>query len=197
MKRILGLLVLGVAALGCAAMPSEPTRTPDAEPGDAKGDEVTLDGLSSRVPSAWKMEKPSNKFRAYQFRVPKAGGDKEDAELVIFYFGEGGGGSADDNLKRWKGFFVPPEGKSIDDVSKVDRFKVGKVEVIYLDVRGTFLSKNPPFDPNAKVERKADFRRFGVFFDSPKGPYFITLTGPAKTMEQHKAGFDNWLKAFK
>src|SRR4051812_20938367 len=100
MKRILGVMVFSLAALGCAAVSSESSTNEPARnavepaPGDAKGDEVTLDGLRSRVPSGWKSEKPGNKFRAYQFRVPKAAGDKEDAELVIFYFGEGGGGSA-------------------------------------------------------------------------------------------------------
>jgi hypothetical protein len=159
--------------------------------------EVTLDGLKSKVPASWKSEKPSNKFRAYQFLVPKAEGDKKDAELVIFYFGEGGGGNVQDNIKRWKGQFQPPEGKKIDDVSKVTTMKVGNVEVTYLDVHGTYLYKFPPFDPNAKVTRLPEYRRLGVYWASEKGPYFITLTGPAKTVAQHQKGFDDWLKNFK
>jgi hypothetical protein len=158
---------------------------------------VTLDGLKSDVPASWKMQEPSNKFRAYQFAVPKAAGDKEDAELVIFYFGAGSGGSVNDNIKRWKGMFQPPEGKSIDDVSKVEKFKVGAVELTYLDVQGTYLSKFPPFDPNAKVTKKDNYRRLGVVFASENGPYFITLTGPGRTVEANKKAFDDWLKAFK
>ena len=79
----------------------------------------------------------------------------------------------------------------------METLKVGDVPVTYLDVRGTFLSKFPPFAPNAKVTRKADYRRLGVVFESADGPYFITVTGPARTVEQHKADFDRWLKAFK
>src|SRR5688500_318081 len=74
---------------------------------------VTLDGFKSEAPSSWKAQEPSNKFRAYQFSVAKASGDKEDAELVIFYFGAGSGGGVEDNLKRWKGMFQPAEGKTI------------------------------------------------------------------------------------
>ena len=37
----------------------------------------------------------------------------------------------------------------------------------------------------------------GVIFESPGGPYFMTLIGPARTVEQHKKGFDEWLKNFK
>ena len=158
---------------------------------------VTLDGLKSDAPKSWKIQEPSNKFRAFQFALPKAEGDKEDAELVIFYFGEGGGGGVADNLKRWKGMFQAPEGKSIDDVSKVEKLKIGNVEATYLDVQGTYLYKFPPFDPNAKITKKDNFRRLGVVFASEKGPYFITVTGPAKTVESQKKSFDDWLKAFK
>jgi hypothetical protein len=174
---------LALVAAGAAASAGERT--------------VTLDGLKSEAPASWKMQEPSNKFRAFQFAVPKAKGDAEDAELVIFFFGPGGGGSVNDNLKRWKGMFQPPEGKSIDDVAKVEKMKVGNVDVTYLDVQGTYLSKFPPFDPKAKVTKKENFRRIGVIFASENGPYFITLTGPGRTIEAAKKDFDNWLKAFK
>ena len=188
MRRAWWLLSMSLGVLACGA---------GTHAGEGKGTEVTLDGLKSRTPAGWKMQPASNKLRAYQFQVPRADGDKEDAELVIFYFGEGSGGTAADNLKRWKGMFQPPEGKKIDEVSKVEKFKVGDVPVTSLDVSGTYLYKFPPFAPNAKVQKKADFRRFGVIFESPKGPYFITLTGPAKTMAQQKKGFDGWVKGFK
>jgi hypothetical protein len=181
MRYLLSALALVVAATA-------------AQAGDGT---VTLDGLKSEAPASWKMQEPSNKFRAYQFAVPKAKGDAEDAELLIFYFGAGSGGSVNDNLKRWKDTFDPPEGKSIDDVAKVEKLKVGDVSVTYLDVRGTFKSKFPPFDPNAKVTRKENYRRLGVIFASENGPYFITLTGPGRTVEAAKKDFDNWLKAFK
>src|SRR5579862_9947219 len=97
------------------------------------GTEVKLGKLSSMAPASWKKGKPGNKFRVYQFSVPKADGDTKDAEVVIFYF-DGGGGSAEDNIKRWQDMFIPPEsGKR----SSVENFKVGKVEVTYLDISGT------------------------------------------------------------
>src|SRR2546423_5604132 len=90
----------------------------------AGGKVVELGGLTSKTPAGWEMQKPSNKFRIYQMNVPKVEGDKEDAELVVFFFGAGGGGGTQDNLNRWKGMFIPPEGKSIDEVSKVEKFKL-------------------------------------------------------------------------
>ena len=163
----------------------------------AQGTVVELDGLKSEAPAGWKMGKADNKFRAYQFTIPKAGDDPEDAELVIFYFGAGSGGSAADNVKRWKGMFQAPAGEVGEGSAKVEKKKVGDVPVTYVDVRGTYLSKFPPFAPNAKTTRKEDYRLIGVVFESKDGPYFFRLVGPQRTVEQNKAAFDRWLGAFK
>jgi hypothetical protein len=156
--------------------------------GAGKGTAVTLGTLKSTTPADWKNQPPSSKLRLYQFAVG-------DADLAIFHFP--GGGSPEENIARWKGQFQPPEGKTIDQVSKVEKFKVASADVTCLDIHGTYLSKNPPQDPNAKTERKANYRSFAVYFACEGGPYFIRLTGPAKTLEQHKKSFDDWLKNFK
>jgi hypothetical protein len=135
---------------------------------------------------------------SYQFSIPKVEGDKEDAELVVFFFGKGGGGEIEDNIKRWKTQFIAPEGKTIDEVSKVEKYKLGKAaDVVCLDISGTFKYKNPPFSPTAKEERKENFRRFNAIMDTDEGAFFITFTGPAKTMAKNKDAFDGWIKAFK
>jgi hypothetical protein len=190
MRRFLGPLACLASAV-CVGALAGPTRAGE------EGAVVNLDGLKSKAPAGWQREKSSNRFRVYQFRVPKADGDKADAQLVVFHFGEGAGGTAADNVKRWKGMFEPPDGKTIDEASKVEEMKVAGVAVTYADIRGTYLEKFPPFDPNAKVTRRPDYRMLGVVFASQNGPYFIRLTGPARTVEQHKKDFDHWLKAFK
>jgi hypothetical protein len=191
MRRVL----LPPACLACAACLLAWAGV--ARSGGDGGTVVKLGALKSRAPVSWKHEKAANKFRAYQFLVPRAEGDKADAQLIIFHFGAGSGGAAADNVQRWKGMFRPPEGKTIEDVSKVKEMKVSGVPVTYLDVQGTYLEKFPPFDPNAKITRRPNYRRLGVVFDNEGGPYFITLTGPARTVGQHQKEFDNWLKAFK
>lgn len=159
---------------------------------------IELGGLKSKAPAGWSMQNPSNKLRMYQAVVKKVEGDKEDAELVVFFFGAGGGGGTEENIKRWKGQFLPPDGKTIDEASKLEKYKVGTAaDVVVLDISGTFKYKNPPFSPTAKEERKENFRRFNAIFDTDKGAYFITLTGPAKTMQKNKDVFDSWVKSFK
>ena len=157
---------------------------------------VEIDGLKSAVPADWKQEEVTSKFRTHHFRIPHVPDDKTDAEMMIFFFGAGSGGSADANVKRWKGMFIPPEGKKIDDVAKVENFKVGDVNVTYLDVQGTYRFKERP-DPRSKEELRPDQRMLGVVFESPKGPYFIRLVGPAKTVTHNKKAFEDWVKGFK
>ncbi len=189
MRRTWGGLLLGVGLLAAAGLAR------------AGGDgEVTLDGLKSKAPASWVREKvpaKSGKLRVAQFKLPKARDELGDAELAIFFFGAGSGGGTEENIKRWQGMFDPPKGKTIEQASKVEKIKVGKVPVTVLDVQGTYKEKFPPFAPDAKITRKADYRLIGVVFESPNGPYFMRVTGPAATVEHHKKEFDNWLKNFK
>ena len=164
-----------------------------AQAGDKQGTEVKLGKYASKTPATWTSNAKLSKFRTHQFKIPGAA-KGDEGELVIFYF-DGGGGSLEQNLDRWKKMFRPAEGKT--ENAKVETFKVGDIKITYLDVSGTYEFRNPPNDPNAKLERRPDYRMFSIYFDCDDGPYFIRLTGPAKTMEQSKKSFDEWLKNFK
>src|SRR5947207_15261906 len=107
-------LAMGVLAFATAMTESKAK--------DDKGTVVEIDGLRSKTPADWKEEAVANKMRYMQFKLPKAKGDKDDAELVIF---KGLGGTAKQNLERWKAQFAPPKGKTIDEASKVEELKVG------------------------------------------------------------------------
>ncbi|HXG09577.1 MAG TPA: hypothetical protein VNK04_07290 [Gemmataceae bacterium] len=186
MKSAFWPALLGFAALAAALGLAE------AKAGaDDKGTVVEIDGLKSRAPAEWQEEKPTTKFRLKQFRLPKVGEDKEDAVLLVIHL-EGQGGSAEENVTRWKGMFIPPPGKSIDEASEVKKLKVSGVPVTYVDVRGTY--KGAPFE---KLPPKSDFRMLAVYWDSKGGPYFFRLVGPARTVEHYKKGFDEWLMGFK
>jgi hypothetical protein len=161
------------------------------------GTDVELGGLKSKMPSKWQPVEVSSRTRAVQFRVPGDQGSESDAEVTVFYFGERGAGSPEDNIRRWKSLFVAPEGKTIDDVSKVEKMKLGDAESVYVDIHGTFRFRPTPRSPDSEVKLKPDYRLLEGILQTGKGPYYVRLLGPAKTVEQHKQEFDDWLKAFK
>ncbi len=163
---------------------------------DDKGTVTEIDGLKSTAPANWKSEKPATPERVYQFTIPKAEGDKDDAMLLVFYF-PGGGGGVQANIQRWKTMIHAAEGAKDEDTYKTTEFKVGDVKVTQFEASGTYVFKRRPFDPNDKGELKPDYKFIGVIFESPKGPYFMRMVGPKKTMEANRKAFDEWLKNFK
>lgn len=163
---------------------------------DKKGTAVELAGLKGTAPADWTSEKPSSNFRSYQFKLDKEKGDSDDAEVAVFKTGGGGGIQA--NLDRQVAKFKFPDGVKKEDAVKVEEVKVGGFKGKVQDIKGTFLSKFPPNDPNAKVTEKEKFRMIYVIFeDDDKTVYSIWVSGPEKTVEKHKKGFDGFIKSFK
>jgi hypothetical protein len=138
-----------------------------------------------------------HQFRIKQFRLPAVGDDKENAQLMIFSFGPRGGGSVDANIKRWKSMFLPPEGKTIDEVAKVEKLKIDGVHYTYFDARGTYLARTRPNDPASDTTPYPNYRMLAGVLEAKDKPYYIRLVGPADTVAHYKPGFDQWLKAFK
>jgi hypothetical protein len=173
------LLAIVAAALGGVASAAD------------KGTEVALGGLKSTTPAAWKeKELPKGSMRMAQFTVPKAEGDKDDAEVAIFVF-PGGSGTVKQNLERQLAKFVADGRKET-----VDKIKVGDLEATYQDVTGTFLKK--PFPMAEKGTPVEGYRQLYVVFEAGDGKqYYLWLLGPAKTVGDHKKGFDEFLKGFK
>ena len=163
--------------------------------GPAFAADFELAGMKSKVPAGWKEENPSSTMRMGQFKLPKADGDKEDAEIAVFYF-KGGSGTTEQNLKRQLAKFKAAEGKE-EPENKVEKIKLGKVDATYQTVKGTFLSKFPPFAPNAKITEKPDYQQLYVVFTTETGDYYLTLLGSTKTVEKHKKDFEEFLKNFK
>ena len=157
---------------------------------DKKGTTVELAGMKSTTPAEWKEETPSNNMRMAQFKLLKADGDTDDAELAFFVF-PGGSGTVKANLDRQTAKFVE-EGRK----DKVEKTKIGELDASYQDVSGTFKKKKFPMAPDfTPVE---GYRQLYVLFEAKDGKqYYMTLLGSAKTIEKHKKSFDEWLKNFK
>src|SRR5262249_48741518 len=123
--------------------------------------------------------------------------DGVDAEVVVFYFGPGGAGDNQANIDRQLAKFAPAPGKAVKDSAKVTELQGGGKTATVGDITGTDKFKAQPFNPNAKEELRPDYRLVYVILPTPKGPHYVQLVGPARTVEKHKAGFDEWVKNFK
>lgn len=153
------------------------------------GTVVTLDDLSSRTPADWKPVEAAGQFRHAEFVLPDAKGDGATAELIVFYFGPGGGGGPEANIARWKGMFK-------DAAATTDQFNVAGVKVTSVDIRGTYLLRKRSFDPQEQPQPQPNWRMLAIVFESANGPYYIRLVGPEQTVAHHKDSFDRWLRGF-
>ena len=185
------MLLVELAAAQTQKAPPKTTPPPPAQP--AKGVEVTLDGLKSITPTNWKPEKPANLLRPYQFRLPRADGDKEDAVVFILNTVQG---TPEENLARWKDLFVLATNIPKDQASRQFGFKNSKAALTCLDIQGTYLVKHKPIDV-AVQESRPEYRMIAALWVSKDNGYSIRLIGPKRTVELYAKAFEQWLRGFK
>ncbi|VTS04178.1 hypothetical protein [Tuwongella immobilis] len=165
-----------------------------ADPKSKLGGPTELDSFQSSPPKEWKAEKPANRLRDYQYRLPKAEGEPFDGEVTIL---PNVRGSVEQNMLRWREQFIPPANQTLESISKMESFQVGKAKVSQMEVNGTWVFKERPFDPKSKEEQRANYSVIWVIFETPNANFQIRMSGPAATVKRYRAGFDQWLRGFK
>ena len=142
--------------------------------------------LTFTKPGEWSDRPAASSMRVAEFVVPKASGDSEDGELIVYYFG-GTGGTVEANLQRWASQF--------QSTSEPVRTKatVNGLALTSLDVSGTYVAEVRP--GSTERHNKPGFRMRAAVVETPKGTYFIKLTGPAATISAAGAAFDQFLKS--
>jgi hypothetical protein len=146
----------------------------------------TTGTLTFTNPAAWTDRAPASSMRVAEFVVPKVPGDAEDADVIVYYFG-GSGGSVEANLQRWTMQF-----QSSKDAARTSS-TVNGLRLTSLDVSGTYVAELRP--GSAERHNKPGFRMRATVVETPKGPYFIKLTGPAATVDKAGAAFDHFLQS--
>ena len=137
---------------------------------------VVAKDITLNVPANWKQSPASNNLRTAQFALPAVDGDKDDAELVVYFFG-GAGGGVNANLERWSGQFQPGGKKQ-----KIYKGQSKQGEYYLLDITGVY---NKPIGPpiNRQTNPTPGYQMLAVvLMVKDKGNYFLKLTGPQKTV---------------
>lgn len=183
----------GPAMGGGGGDPSQPVKTaPKTLEKTADGRSV-LGPFTLEVPKEWAEKPVTSSMRAAQFTLSDKAG--EQAELVVFYFGEGGAGGVEANLDRWLGQVSQPDGKSSKDVAKIEKLKIAGQDATIVSVAGRLTTSQMPGGP-PPVDMP-DAMLLGGIVGSPAGPYYFKLTGSKKTIEAHAAKFRAMLTSMK
>src|SRR5690242_1970038 len=106
----------------------------------------------------------------------------EDAECVVYFFGQGQGGGVQANIDRWKGQFAQPA------AAKTGKRTIHGLQVTTVEVEGAYSGMGGTSKPG--------YRMLGAIVENPAGNVFLKFTGPVKTITANQAKFEQLLSSF-
>lgn len=149
-------------------------------------------GAIGNVPTSWQVTPPANSMRVMQFVTPAAK-NGEKAEMVVFFFAAGRGGSPEDNIQRWKSQFVGANGAPIEP--KVSRTKVGEMPVIRVELAGTY---SRGVGMGSESQAKADQILLVAIVTTPsQGNLTLHFFGHNDAVAMHRAAFEDVVASLK
>ena len=200
LRTFVSLSLVAIICCGCSKNSGAvgPTGTialaPQNSSSAARPTQTLAGELRYRVPEGWTVEKPTSDMRAAQYKLPKAGGDSEDALLILYYFGQGQGGSAQANIDRWINQIQQPDGQSSKDRAKTGTMTVNGLQVNTVDLTGKYSGGMSP--DSAPANKDSIYRLRAAVIETPKGSYFVKLTGPEKTIAHWDQAYTEYIKSF-
>jgi hypothetical protein len=157
------------------AFPNQPAADPIGAPVDAE--DVSLDAFAFTPDAQWQRVEPSSQMRLVQYSLPAVEGDREAAELVIFFFGDGHGGTYEANRDRWTGQFA----ESIEPVERTVTTE-GGITIRTFDIAGRYVAETAP--GSGERHDKPNFRMITAVFETDRGgPFYFKAVGPRATMD--------------
>ena len=145
-------------------------------------------GLTSTLPAAWIEQEPSSSMRLAQFRVP--GVESEgDANLILYYFGQGQGGSAEANIARWQSQFSKPGGGAVEP--GITTMEVNGMPVTVVELRGDY-ARSTGMGPGAIAAPEQVL--LASIVEAPRGNIYIQLHGPAGTVLSQRESYLEFIR---
>jgi hypothetical protein len=148
--------------------------------------------LTFTAPAEWKPRPAASTMRVAEFVPARAAGDAEDADVIVYFFGRMPG-SVQANIDRWVGQFKTDPSSPAKIVPETTT--INGLKVTTMAIEGTYIAEVKP--GSAERYNKPNFRMRAAVVETPKGPYFIKLTGPIASVKQASAAFDQFLKSLK
>ncbi|WP_437805236.1 hypothetical protein [Sorangium sp. So ce1078] len=169
--------------------PAAPAQaTPAPKPAPAGGQQAAAGELAWDAPASFESAPNPNAMRKATYKIKRAAGDTEDAELSISQ----AGGSVDANITRWVGQFS----QKSDDSPKRTESKVNDIKVTVVEVKGTFAGSGMPGMP--AQDPKSSYALLGAIAETPSGDlWFFKMTGPEKTVTGARADFDKLVSSLR
>jgi hypothetical protein len=158
------LAVLLLAAAACSS----------ANGAGERGETVRLLDYRTRVPAGWVAHPPQSTMRLAEFRVSAPDATTEGAEVVVFFFGAGQGGTVEANIARWSAQFADSVRPAPEPA--VERLADTMFPTTIVQLEGTYRRG---IGMETDAEAKPDQVLIAAVVETPSGNLHIQLYGPS------------------
>jgi len=197
--KILAAIAVVTCVLACNKQPEPIPRdqpadtTPGAGNAHGGGPAVSVapaaaapgapDDIGYDAPAGWTSAPNPSPMRKATFKIPKAGGDTEDAELAV----SAASGGVEQNVKRWEQQFG-------DAKAKTEARTVNGLKVTIVEIKGKFAAGGMMGQP---APPKDNQMLLGAIVDSGDRQHFFKMTGGDKTVSAARKDFDKFVSSFR
>jgi hypothetical protein len=136
------------------------------------------------APATWTSAPNPSPMRKATFKIPKAGGDTEDAELAV----SAAAGGVEANIKRWEQQFG-------DAKAKTDARTVNGLKVTVVEIKGKVGAGGMMGMPATAA--KDNQMLLGAVVDAGDRQHFFKMVGGEKTVTAAKKDFDKFVSSFR
>jgi hypothetical protein len=167
------------ASTAPALAPKAPAATPATSAGAPSAGGLTWTAQPPLVARA-----PKSQMRAAEYTLQH----DSQAELVVFYFGEGQGGAVEPNITRWLGQLTQADGSDTAKRAQRSERSVAGMNVALVEATGNY-SGGMAMPGTPAPAPQPDAMLLGAIASGPKGPVFFKLVGKRASVEEARASF--------
>jgi len=172
------------SAMAVPAMPAGHPPVTGSAMGAGAAAPAGPDDLAYDVPATWVSAPNPSPMRKATFKIPKAAGDAEDAELAV----SSAGGGVEPNIKRWEQQFG-------DAKAKTEPRNPNGLKVTMVEIKGNVAAGGMMGMPAAAA--KEHQMLLGAVVDSGDRQHFFKMVGGEKTVTAAKKDFDKFVASLR
>jgi hypothetical protein len=154
-----------------------------SDAGNAGGTPATLLDYDALVPPSLVARPSTSSMRLAEFSVPRT--DGTSAEVIVFYFGEGQGGSVDANIARWSAQFTGADGGPVSP--RVGTLEGTPFPTTVAEFDGAY-ARTVGTGPGGAAA-VPDQRVVAAVVETPRGSLFLQLVGDRVAVAETREDF--------
>jgi hypothetical protein len=150
--------------------------------GSGGGAPITVLEYEASVPPSFVARAASSSMRLAEWSVPRT--DGTSAEVIVYYFGEGQGGSAEANIARWSSQFTSTDGGPVSP--RVGTLDGTAFPTTIAEYEGAYARSVGMGSP---ATAEPDQALVAAVVETPRGNLFLQLFGDRPAVAEARSDF--------